>query len=383
MLNEEVRKFRLAVYCPRADDGTSLVRAIGPLGAMEKEDPRLELVRPVLGTHGQELTWDWLWRCDALFMQRPWQPVHTQLAIQASLMGLPIWMDWDDDYLSIHPSNPHYRQFAYEGAAEAMGQLVKLADVVTVSTEELKARIEDLENFNGQTESSRETARAKLEDKVRVVPNACMWGLRDAVEGVPASGPTRQRRVSWRGGHSHELDIGSVLKPMAELSMLPQFSKWEWCFLGDMPWQVTQVMPKERLRAGFGAEPWLYMEALARLDPWVHIVPLAENRFNKCKSNLAWLEASVAGAIVVAPDWPEWRRPGVMLYEGMEGFGRVLRKVMEGYQPLLQAAEVAASRAFIRENLTLEKVNEARWEILNGFAETANAEQRTANIEQK
>ena len=111
MLREEIKRFRLAVLTPRADDATSLVRAMGPLAAMEREDHRLEIRRPAIGPQGHELTWDWLLSCEALLVQRPWLPVHAQLIVQAKMMGIPVWVDWDDDYLSIHPSNPSARHF--------------------------------------------------------------------------------------------------------------------------------------------------------------------------------------------------------------------------------------------------------------------------------
>ncbi len=124
-------------------------------------------------------------------------------------------------------------------------------------------------------------------------------------------------------------------------------------------------MPPQRVLADFGAEPWLYMEALNRLAPWVHIVPLEFNRFNACKSILAWIEASAAGAIVVAPDLPEYREPSVLLYRNAEHFGRVLKEVMEAFTDHAPSGWVLQSQQHIRENLRLEQMNTKRWEILN------------------
>ena len=349
MLSEKIKRFRLAVLTPRADDATSLVRAMGPLAAMEREDHRLELRFPVVGPEGKELTWDWLLPCDAVFLQRPWLPVHAQVIVQAKMMGLPVWVDWDDDYLSIHPSNPSARHFQYEGMRQNMERITRLADAITVTTGELKER---------RAVDLPENQR----DKIRVVPNACQWPLREPNGAA--------RRVTWRGGQSHEVDLCSVLEQMVELAKDPQFAKWEWCFLGEVPWQAKLKMPPQRLLSDFGAEPWLYMESMNRLEPWVHIVPLEFNRFNLCKSNLAWLEASAAAAIVVAPDMPEWRRPGVLLYRDAESFKRVLKGALEMYaDPSAGHALVKQSQKFIQELLTLETLNKIRWTILNQLYE--------------
>ena len=174
--------------------------------------------------------------------------------------------------------------------------------------------------------------------------------------------------MSWRGGQSHEVDLCPVLNEVVELAKDPQFGRWEWCFLGDVPWQAKQKIPPQRVLADFGAEPWLYMEALDRLEPWVHIVPLEFNRFNMCKSNLAWLEASAAGAIVVAPDLPEWRKPGVFLYRNPEHFGPGAER-SDGSLHRRDPRVGAQSQAHIKENLRLEQMNQKRWEILNELYE--------------
>jgi hypothetical protein len=44
------------------------------------------------------------------------------------------------------------------------------------------------------------------------------------------------------------------------------------------------------------------------------MVPLHVSDFNRAKSNIGWIEAVHAGAITVAPDFQEWRRPGVINY---------------------------------------------------------------------
>ena len=62
---------------------------------------------------------------------------------------------------------------------------------------------------------------------------------------------------------------------------------------------------------------------------WLAVVPLKDNLFNHAKSNLAWIEATCAGAMTLAPDWPEWRRPGVSNYESPLNFKKLLRERLE------------------------------------------------------
>lgn len=341
MLHVKFKRLRLAVYCPRPHDATSLYRAMGPLSAMERQEPRLELLLPPFNNEGQELSWSWFGRADALFVQRPWLREHAQLIVQAKMAGVPVWVDWDDDYATVHPSNPSFA--VYQGCEEMLDRIAKLADVVSVSTEEIKTR------------RSKATG---TQSKFRVVPNACHWPI------TPGSAE-RMRRVSWRGGASHEYDLLQVLPHLAEIARLPQFGQWEWCFLGDVPWQVQAAFPRDRFIGGFGAEPYLYMEAMGKLLPFVHIVPLADTKFNPAKSNLAWLEATAAGAVVIAPDWQEWQRPGVINYSNRQDFRDKLIQVMASFAEHKTHPKFLESRAFIREHLLLEQVNQWRWQILN------------------
>ena len=69
---------------------------------------------------GKELTWDWLLSCEALLVQRPWLPVHAQLMVQAKMMGMPVWVDWDDDYLSISPQQSKRAAFPVQGVREKL-----------------------------------------------------------------------------------------------------------------------------------------------------------------------------------------------------------------------------------------------------------------------
>ena len=88
-------------------------------------------------------------------------------------------------------------------------------------------------------------------------------------------------------------------------------------------------------------------------------VPLIEDGMNRCKSNIAWIEATAAGAVTIAPDWVEWQKPGVLNYNGLDEFKSMLMR------PLDDAPERwAASRDYIMENLTLNKVNEQRARIV-------------------
>lgn len=338
-------EFHLGMAVPEPDDATSFMRAWGPLGQMAKQDRRLKLVPPPRHPNGaHDYNWAWVAGLDAILLQRPWSKQQGQLLVLANMLGIPVWIDWDDDLATVRPSNPRYNLYAEPDLPKRLEWMVSLAQVVTVTTEELAER------------------RGK--QKVTVLPNAQMW---------PASNEPRARRVVWRGGGNHEEDVLSVLDQIEAVARMPQFSKWEWHFLGEPPWQVRErleFLGSDRLSVGFWADPFTYMRTLHGLAPWCVIVPMVDNAFNRCRSNLPILEATSAGAVAVAKDLPEYVAAGAWHYRDPAGFGTVLRGALDRFSeeicPLVLAAR---ERQQIYE---LESLNEQRWDILRelGFPAT-------------
>lgn len=361
-MNETIdRKLKLAVVCPDSSDGTSLVRGIGPLSAMARQDRRLELEVCQVNPDGSpHVSWDWLNLADVLFLQRPWNPLHIQAAVTARMFGLPVWVDWDDDLTCVSRFNPQFHTYPSGPMKGAMAKLMTLADVVSVSTEHLRERLLGLV-FSADTPKA---VRDQLDGgKVRVIPNACAW---------PFNQSPRQKRVVWRGGTSHNEDVLEYLPAIREVSRLPQFADWKWTFLGNPPPQVYDaILPGNLDEPGFVDSAHMYMSAFGYLGPWLAIVPLKDNLFNHSKSNLAWIEATCAGAITLAPEWPEWQRPGIYHYKDLAGFKNALRNLLDGF-PNMNLA-INDSRKYLREHLTLAKVNEQRWAVLRELVEGTQA----------
>jgi hypothetical protein len=61
-----------------------------------------------------------------------------------------------------------------------------------------------------------------------------------------------------------------------------------------------------------------YFEILMELKPEIMIVPLQQNKFNECKSNIALIEGTLAGAVILAPNLPEFREAGACCWNKAE-----------------------------------------------------------------
>ena len=318
------------------------MRAVGPLARIVKARRELELVLPQRGhvPDSSDLSWDWLSTCDCLFLQRPFSPLHVSLAKMARAMRVGIWMDWDDDILAVRRSNPKFEMYTRSDIKEALRSLPGLADRVTVSTSQLCERIAPLC-----------TTLASCE----VLPNAFQWKFTNEY---------RRKAISWRGSKHHVENFEHVLPQIREIAQNSEFLQWRWHFLGDAPWQAFEAIPTQQLICTPGTNPYEYMERFCQIGSWIHIVPLADNRFNRSKSNVAWLEATAAGAVVIAPDWEEWRKPGIINYRDAADFGEKLKTALRAFLGGPIHPFVQLSREYIKSNLLLENVNERRWELI-------------------
>lgn len=256
------------------------------------------------------------------------------VARTCKVANVPLWVDYDDLYTAF-PDWCHLQQDDYGVAAavDNMRQCVALADVVTVSTEALRC----------------------LRRDAVVIPNALNTYIWPCASNLP-----RQKVVSWRGSGGHNGDVEPVIPALQ--SFKAGRPDWSLHFFGRIHWRAKPLGTAHAYRDIFS-----YMESFKNTAPAVHIVPLADNDFNRAKSNIAWLEASAVGAMTIAPGFEEWKRPGVLNYYSTEGFEAALNmavSVSEGER----AKAVAASRAYISEHLTLAKVNQQRIEILKRYA---------------
>lgn len=255
------------------------------------------------------------------------------VARMCKVLNVPLWVDYDDLY-SAFPNWTQAQQQFYGGAeAQSVVRLcLELANVVTVSTEALKS----------------------LSQKAELVPNALptyFW---------PMTGGPRSNSITWRGSSGHNADCDWGLDAMREVASTRPEHKWH--FFGVPSYHCYDFGQVHAYKDAFS-----YMHDFCTLAPKVHVVPLVDCEFNRAKSNNAWLEATAAGAVVVAPAWPEWIRPGVINYSDLASFRDGILRALD-MSNADRAELVHKSRQFITEHLTLDVVNRRRMEILRRFA---------------
>ena len=322
---------KIIAATPVPSDGTSFYRAFGIFKNLERMLNIQFLQLP------QAYQWPLLKMADIMFMHRPFVNENVTMLKYAKELGLKIWIDHDDNLFELPPENSGFERYNAD-TKQQMFNILKLADVITVSTQELKVYFDKMGFFN-----------------VTVIPNA----LDDTFpNGKMVDGFNKTKNYFWRGTPTH---MGDIYDFQQEIFEAIKQTTDPWYFFGYNPHFLTRICDPLRVKYLKAEDIIQYFKLLKLHKPHVLHVPLSDNYFNMCKSNIAWIEATMAGAACIAPDWPEWRRPGIINYKNYEEYLQILTSL-----PDLEK-NWKESREFIMENLTLGKVNLMRKEIIQNL----------------
>ncbi len=103
-----------------------------------------------------------------------------------------------------------------------------------------------------------------------------------------------------------------------------------------------------------------YFEILMDLKPEIMIVPLEDNKFNRGKSNIAWIEGTVAGASIITNDLPEFQMGLCLRCEPSSLFSnKAFNFFIDDARLILEAYITSVERLPL-----LSKVNKLRKDVL-------------------
>jgi len=280
---------------------------------------------------------------DVLVVVHNHRPGLLEVIEDMNLRGKTTVFETDDDYWAIHPENPAASYWTAE-RLEEMNRIVRECSVVTVSTEEL-ARIVKPMNAN-----------------VRVLRNM----LPD--EHWPTEPRPFNRGddlvLGWAGSPSHVADIRIILPIMRQL--LDEYPRLS-VRLAGMTEGWTDPHPRIEL------VPWVKVEEYASVLQGfdIGVAPLQDTRFNRCKSDLKFVEYSMVGVPTVASQVESYVGT---IKQGENGFlARNTKDWLKHLRRLIEDADlreriVTTANAYARTRLM--SANAWRWEKTYGLPVT-------------
>lgn len=322
---------KIFVCSPEAGMGTNFYRSTGPWSDLRRR-------KDIEIHYGDTIRWDHAAFYDIAFFLWPNTPRILETMGLFKAMGVPCWVDFDDDPWTLNPDNPAAEAYKPGGeVSKCIESACQEAEVVTVSTALLKPVFE------------------KFNKNVHVINN----GYQDNL--WPFFKFPRKKCIVWRGALGHNDDLESVFPALVELqAKLPDvpiifIGEPNKEILGLLKQEQTITIPYQHLQA--------YMRTLIDVAAPVQIMPITKTPFNMCKSNCSWLEATCAGSQLIAPAWhPEFQKPGIGLYEDCDDLVKKVIAALES--PELREKNVEKSRFEIGKNYLVSKLNEKRIKFL-------------------
>jgi len=182
--------------------------------------------------------------------------------------GKKIVLDIDDD-LNVQDDNIYKDLHRIKSAPDVIQITAKIADLIFTTNGYLSTKLQ------------------KLNKNVTVVPNYLdldRWDL------PKYRNDSKTIRLGWAGSMTHLDDVKMVQEPLMRL--LSEFKNLKLIIAGDH--RVSELFRGANVEGYVGVplDAWPSRLHGLRLD--IGIAPLRDTEFNRCKSNIKWLEYSIA-----------------------------------------------------------------------------------------
>lgn len=209
---------------------------------------------------------------DIAIFQRQYKPKVYNYMMKMKDNGTKIVYEIDDNLFDVPTWNPSHKFFKQKDVREFIGVFLRDVDAVFVTQDYLKKVYQ------------------KFNPNVYVLPNSIDFKVMH-----PKPDNSSLPVVCWQGSNTHAKDLSLVRKALTQLV------KDDDCFvkLWSMDFRGAYKVPLVRFESFF--------PMLAQMDIDVGLAPIAPNHFNRCKSNLKFLEYSALKIPTVASDFGPYK----------------------------------------------------------------------------
>lgn len=279
---------------------------------------------PIHGSMEEMIEW-----ADLLVFQR--RETYAQYSLIDTILNVyhkPVVFEIDDNLMSIDKSHPQYEVHRDKPFNDAfsiirikkceLSHYTKIMPVVKIGVHQPNDGYVDImvtkgwdcgwlnrnmiPKFTAVTTTTEYLANAyrKLNKNVHVLPNCIDFELWD---NLPPKVDNDKVVIGWAGGAQHGKDITSIVNVID--TILKKYQNVEFRIVRCLPEKMDNLMRKYPDRIKFLGKGVRIQEYPATYKGWgfdIGIAPLWISEFNKCKSNLKWLENSAIKIPTVASD---------------------------------------------------------------------------------
>lgn len=346
---------------------------------------------------------------DAVLVQRCYiYPVVEQMKRACEFLGIPMIFETDDDYLNLPPTNPAYLAVIHPDffiqhpnstkeeiererlrCLEGYKRILEMADLITVSTEELKRtlapynknivvlqnNLESVYLYRDHNPEHSYICREKgpNEGKMVIESKHGLWSIPDHYVVQEPGKNTAQAfqcpRIGYSGTISHRGNDFKTIEYYWEKLIMKRSKECWFVYLGDKNfWEIHERKRKERNLPPRNLlipqyEYSLYMYNYRNLD--VAIAPVYPNVFNMSKSDIKAVEAASWGIPCVLPNYVTYNRNFVhgencLMYDNGKEFFEYAELLLG--DPKLRTQLGQNALKYVAENRLERQHSKARYE---------------------
>ncbi len=174
-----------------------------------------------------------------------------------------------DDYFWLNDDSPFQIEHEITNASEVARRTMEIADLITTTTNHLADKLR------------------KINKNVAVLPNYMdmeRWDL------PKLHNQSDTIRIGWAGSITHLNDLKSIVEPLRRIC--EEFPQVRLIFIGEQ--RIVDELKGCPVECMLGVPFDVWPARLNGLQLDIGIAPLLSTEFNKCKSNIKWLEYSIA-----------------------------------------------------------------------------------------
>lgn len=286
---------KLAYYC-LDDTGCAYYRSILPFSTIEKKEG-IPILSVRKGAKPEEIAATFA--ADAIQMARiaPDKELRGYMA-EMKRRGVKVVLEYDDNVFAVSPYSPHYAQYgAEEFTDDTTGIKVWQDGKGGFSIDENLRRLENVQRACEMADMVTVTQPHLAEvfsdynKNIACLPNyidPSLWQKLPLKRKNP-----EEVRLFWAGGCSHYVDWLHLVEPLRVV--MAKYPHVKLVVMGQAFKATLAKLPQDRVEF----HPWVHFDAyplkVSILDPDIALIPLDDNEFNRCKSNIKWVEMSAMG----------------------------------------------------------------------------------------
>ena len=245
-----------------------------------------------------ETLYEYLVTYNTVMLQRvcKWESFYVVQRLRRN--GVRVVYDLDDNLWELPPFHPAYKKFGIDEKTAATA-IIREVDAVTVTT---KAMEDAIALHCGED----------VRKKIVIIPNAIDVSQFPVRPVYPVSCQDKDKpfRILWAGSATHEQDFMVCMGALDQFMKAHQDDSVRVLFVGYLPAQVSRLVQEKhwfnRVEHVEFMNIETYFDMLRRVKADIAIAPLLPCAFNAAKSNIKWMEYTLAGIPVVASNFPPY-----------------------------------------------------------------------------